>query len=157
MPQAAYDLSVFENRARARKQPQPLRVAKGHRTGMVWAALQQVRVVAVGGILLALLCSYLFSQAQVSALAADIQKYESQLAAAQSEYSYLTSQMDAITNQSNVDEIAAKLGLMKIDSSQVTYITVEQESQITRPASGLDKIARQIGEMALSLMNYLNP
>lgn len=157
MPQAAYDLSVFETRAKVRKQPQPLRVAKGRRNGVVWVALQQVRTIAVGGILLALLCSYLFSQAQVSALAADIQKYESQLATAQSEYSYLTSQMDAITNQSNVDEIATQLGLMKIDASQVTYITVEQESQITRPASGLDRIARQIGEMALSLMNYLNP
>ena len=56
-----------------------------------------------------------------------------------------------------VDEIAAKLGLMKIDPSQVTYITVEQESQITRPDSGLNKIARQIGEMALSILNYLNP
>lgn len=156
MPQTAYDLSVFENRPQAKKQ-QPLRVAKGNRTGMVWVVLRQVRMVAVGGILLALLCSYLFSQAQVSALAADIQKYESQLAAAQSEYSYLTSQMDAITNQSNVDGIAAKLGLMKIDPSQVTYITVEQESQITRPDSGLNKIARQIGEMALSILNYLNP
>ena len=156
MPQTAYDLSVFENRPQAKKQ-QTLRVAKGSRTGMVWVVLRQVRVVAAGGILLALLCSYLFSQAQVSTLAADIQKYESQLTAAQSEYSYLTSQMDAITNQSNVDEIAAKLGLMKIDPSQVTYITVEQESQITRPDSGLNKIARQIGEMALSILNYLNP
>lgn len=157
MPQAAYDLTVFENRPQSRKQPQTLRVAKGRGRGMVWAALQQVRTVAVGGVLLALLCSYLFSQAQVSALAADIQKYESQLTAAQSEYSYLTSQMDAITNQSNVDQIAAELGLMKIDPSQITYITVEQESVITRPDSGLDKLARQIGEMALSLMNYLNP
>ena len=156
MPQTAYDLSVFENRPQAKKQ-QTLRVAKGSRTGMVWVVLRQVRVVAAGSILLALLCSYLFSQAQVSALAADIQKYESQLTAAQSEYSYLTSQMDAITNQSNVDEIAAKLGLMKIDPSQVTYITVEQESQITRPDSGLNKFARQIGEMALSILNYLNP
>ena len=66
--------------------------------------------------------------------------------------------MDDITSSTNIQEIAeGKLGLVKADASQITYITMEGESLIVRNQSDLSKLLTGIKTAALSLIGNFNP
>ena len=91
--------------------------------------------------MLALVCSVLYSQAQLSELTMDIQTYQTQLAEAKSDYNYLSGQLSSKTNMKNVEEVATgQLGLVKLDPTQVTYFTLENESKVDKPESGAQKV-----------------
>ena len=154
MQQAAYDLSLFENRQR--KQPR-VRVKQGGQLRTT-QALRQVRIVSVTLLMIALISCYLYSQAVLTELTTDLQRTQRQLVAAQSDYDYLSGLMDSKTSLKSVAEIAtSQLGLMKLDKSQITYVTLEQESVITLPESGIRRWLESFGAGLLSVADYLNP
>ncbi len=154
MQQTAYDLSLFENRQR--KQPR-VRVKQGGQLRTA-QALRQVRIVSVTLLMIALISCYLYSQAVLTELTTDLQRTQRQLVAAQSDYDYLSGLMDSKTSLKSVAEIAtSQLGLMKLDKSQITYVTLEQESVITRPESGIRRWLESFGAGLLSVADYLNP
>lgn len=154
MQQAAYDLSLFENRQR--KQPR-VRVKQGGQLRTA-QALRQVRIVSVTLLMIALISCYLYSQAVLTELTTDLQRTQRQLVAAQSDYDYLSGLMDSKTSLKSVAEIAtSQLGLMKLDKSQITYVTLEQESVITLPESGIRRWLESFGAGMLSVADYLNP
>lgn len=155
MQTTAYDLSLFESKNLPQK-PR-VRVAQGGalRTAQ---AMKNLRLFAGVTLLLMLVVCYLYSQAVITELTTDLQRTQRQLVAAQSEYDYLSSQMDSKTSLKNVAEIATgQLGLMKVDKSQITYVTLEQESVITLPESGIRRWLDMIGAGLLSAADYLNP
>lgn len=154
MQQTAYDLSLFENRQR--KQPR-VRVKQGGQLRTA-QALRQVRIISVTLLMIALISCYLYSQAVLTELTTDLQRTQRQLVAAQSDYDYLSGLMDSKTSLKSVAEIAtSQLGLMKLDKSQITYVTLEQESVITRPESGIRRWLESFGAGLLSVADYLNP
>lgn len=121
-------------------------------------ALRQVRIVSVTLLMIALISCYLYSQAVLTELTTDLQRTQRQLVAAQSDYDYLSGLMDSKTSLKSVAEIAtSQLGLMKLDKSQITYVTLEQESVITRPESGIRRWLESFGAGLLSVADYLNP
>ena len=76
----------------------------------------------------------------------------------QSTYDYLSGRMDTITSSNNIQEIAeGQLGLVKADASQVTYITMEDESLIVRTESDLSKLLSGVRTAALSLIGNFDP
>lgn len=155
MQQSAYDLSLFENRP-SRKRTK-VRVAPG---GKLQTAqlMRRVRRVCIVLLLLALVTCYIYSQAIITELTTDLQRTQRQLVAAQSDYDYLSGLLDSKTSLKSVAEIAtSQLGLMKLDKSQITYVTLEQESVITLPESGFRRWLEEFGAGLLSVADYLNP
>lgn len=151
----AYDLSLFENRPS--KKTTRMRVEKG---GKLQAdrLMRRVRTVFATLILLALVTSYIHSQAIITELTTDLQQTQRQLVAAQSDYDYLSGLLESKTSLKNVAEIAtSQLGLMKVDKSQITYVTLERESVITLPESGLQRWLEAFSAGLLSIADYLNP
>lgn len=65
--------------------------------------------------------------------------------------------LDSKTNLKNVEQIAAQLGLMKLDKSQITYVTLENESTIQRPESGWQRVLDLLNNGFLRLMDHLDP
>ena len=66
--------------------------------------------------------------------------------------------MDDITSTTNIQEIAeGKLGLVKADASQITYITMEDQSRIVRNESDLSRLLSGVKTAALSLIGNFNP
>ncbi len=152
----AYDLSVFENRS-AQSAPR-IRVQKGNNNQKLKQRLKQLRTVGVCVVLVSLICGLLYSQATLTELTTELQRTQRQLSMAHSEHDYLQSVMDGKTGVKNVEEIArSQLGLVKIDKSQITYATLEEESVITLPRSGLRKKLEELQGSMLSVMDYLNP
>lgn len=152
----AYDLRVFENRSEQRVSR--MEVRKGNNNQKLKARLARMRSVAVVCLLLALMTGFLHSQATLTELTTEMQRTQRKMTTALSEYDYLASVMDSKTSVKNVEEIArSQLGLVKLDRSQITYATLEEESVITLPRSGLRYKLDQLQNDLLSIMDYLNP
>ena len=124
MGQAAYDY----NAVRRRKAPQTqrkadLRVAKGgkRRLNPLQAAVHNAMNLV----------------AQLVELNDQIQDAKAQLVSEQSQYTYYNSTLNSKTNITSVEETAGRLGLMKIDQSQITYIRLGESDTLERTQSAV--------------------
>jgi len=155
LAQQAYQYDLWQERG-APRQPQ-LKVNRGGAT-RAGLDLELVKRVALTALMLALVCSVLYSQAQLSELTMDVQNYQAQLKEEQNTYNYLSGELNSKTNMKNVEEVASgQLGLVKLDPTQVTYFTLEGESKVDKPESGTQKLAGWFESGLLSLMENLDP
>ena len=141
MGQAAYDY----NAVRRRKAPQtqrkaaPLRVEQGgkRRLNPLQAALQNGMRLVAAALLVGFAISLLWSESQLVELNDQIQDAKAQLVSEQSQYTYYNSTLNSQTNISSVEEAAGRLGLMKIDQSQITYIRLGESDTLERTQSAV--------------------
>ena len=133
MGQPAYD----HNAVRRRRAPQPqrkanLRVAKG---GKRQAAVHNAMNLVAAALLVGFAISLLWSEAQLVELNDQIQATKAQLVSEQSQYTYYNSTLNSKTNIASVEETAGRLGLMKVDPSQITYIRLGESGALVRRES----------------------
>ena len=138
MGQAAYDMT--EVRRRRAPHPQrnvPLRVEKGGkpRLNPVRAAMQHALQLLSAALLVGFAVSLLWSEAQLVELNDQIQSTKAQLVSEQSQYTYYNSTLNSKTNIASVEETAGRLGLMKVDPSQITYIRLGESGALVRRES----------------------
>ena len=140
MGQPAYD----RNAVRRRRAPQPqrkanLRVAKGgkRRLNPLQAAVHNAMNLVAAALLVGFAISLLWSESQLVELNSKIQKAKASLLSEQSQYTYYTSTLNSQTNITSVEEAASRLGLMKIDQSQITYIRLGESDSLERTQSAV--------------------
>ena len=141
MGQAAYD---YNTAVRRRKAPQPqrkanLRVEKGGKNRLSprqAAARYAMHLVAVA-LLVGFAISLLWSESRLVELNDQIQDAKAQLVSEQSQYTYYNSTLNSKTNITSVEEAAGRLGLMKIDQSQITYIRLGESDSLERTQSAV--------------------
>ena len=143
------------------ERPQPaVKVVRGGDYGLNRArrfARMVARVLALA-IVLGLVISVLYSHAKLTELSGEINEVNTQLAAARSEYDYLSTRMSDITSRASLQEVAeGQLGLVKLDPSQITYVQLEDESVIQKSTNTAGKLQVEVRTAALSLLNNLNP
>ena len=129
MGQAAYDM----NAVRRRKAPQTqrkadLRVAKGgkRRLSPLQAAVHNAMHLVAAALLVGFAISLLWSESRLVELVSE-----------QSQYTYYNSTLNSKTNITSVEETANRLGLMKIDQSQITYIRLGESDTLERTQSAV--------------------
>lgn len=157
MNSAAYEMNPA--RKPDRRTPS-VQVVRGGRYGLNKAKKMARTAVSllVCALMLGMVVSVVQSQAKITALSGEIESTRRDLTAAQSDYDYLYTTMSNITNQSSVEEVAVgSLGLVKADSSQITYIQLEEESVITKASSEAAKLLDSVRTAALSLIGTLDP
>ena len=116
---AAYDLERFAPREQSRVCAWP--GSQSPNGGLARYNLKWIKAVAFASVFLALVCSVLYPQVQSTELSAQIRTQEDTLADLQSEYTYLSNEMEMKTNLSAVQEYATNtLKMVKMDRSQVT-------------------------------------
>ena len=140
MGQEAYDY----NAVRRRKAPQTerkanLRVEKGgkRRLNPMRAAIRNAVHLVEAALLVGFAISLLWSESQLVELNSKIQKAKASLLSEQSQYTYYTSTLNSQTNITSVEEAASRLGLMKIDQSQITYIRLGESDSLERTQSAV--------------------
>ena len=155
MGQAAYDY----NAVRRRKAPQTqrktnLRVAKGgkRRLTPLQAAVHNAMNLVAAALLVGFAISLLWSESQLVELNDQIRKAKSQLVSAQSQYTYYTSTLNSKTNISSVEEAASRLGLMKADPSQITYIRLDESDALVRKESAMRQWSNLIYSGAVNIL-----
>lgn len=150
----AYDFARFERRE---KTPQ-LRVERRTKTQKIRAGFHWARVVAFAALFLALVVSVLYSQVQSTELSAQLRNEQKRLEDLQSEYTYLTNEMEMRTNLSAVQEYAANvLKMIKMDRSQITYVTAAQENSVERSGGGLKRLTDDLTHTMAGFVEYLEP
>lgn len=138
MGQAAYDTTAPRRRRTPQTQrPVPLRVEKGgkRRLSPVRAAMQHAIQLVSLALLVGFAVSLLWSEAQLVELNDQIQDAKAQLVSEQSQYTYYNSTLNSKTNIASVEETAGRLGLMKVDPSQITYIRLGESGALVRRES----------------------
>ena len=151
MGQAAYDM----NAVRRRRAPQtrknvPLRVEKGGKRRLTpfQAAMQH----AIQLISVALRVGFAVSLE----LNDQIQDAKAQLVSEQSQYTYYNSALNSKTNITSVEEAASRLGLMKIDQSQITYIRLDAGSVLVRKESAVHQWTDFLHDGAMTIIGAVN-
>ena len=149
MGQAAYDMTEVRRRRAPQAQPKvPLRVEKGgkKRLNPVRAAMQHALQ------LVGFAVSLLWSEAQLMELNSQIQSAKAELVSEQSQYTYYNSALNSRTNITSVEETATRLGLMKIDQSQITYIRLDEGSVLVRKASAVRQWSDLLHDGAMTIL-----
>ena len=70
----------------------------------------------------------------------------------QSQYTYYNSALNSRTNITSVEETATRLGLMKIDQSQITYIRLDEGSVLVRKASAVRQWSDLLHDGAMTIL-----
>ena len=159
MGQAAYDY----NAVRRRKAPQTqrkadLRVAKGgkRRLNPLQAAVHNAMNLVAAALLVGFAISLLWSEAQLVELNSQIQSAKAELVSEQSQYTYYNSALNSRTNITSVEETATRLGLMKIDQSQITYIRLDAGSVLVRKESAVHQWTDFLHDGAMTIIGAVN-
>ena len=141
--------------------PRPqVRAVRGGDRGLRRArrfAAMALRVLAIA-VMVGLVISVLQSHAKLTELSARVNEVNTQLTAAQSEYDYLSTRMSDITSRASLQEVAeGRLGLVKLDPSQITYVQLEDQSVIEKATNKAGRLLDEVRTAALSLLDSLNP
>lgn len=155
MGQAAYDY----NAVRHRKAPQTqrkadLRVAKGgkRRLSPLQAAVHNAMHLVAAALLVGFAISLLWSESKLVELNDQIQDAKAQLVSEQSQYTYYNSTLNSKTNITSVEEVAGRLGLMKMDQSQLTYIRLDSDSVLVRRESAVHQWTDFLHDGAMTIL-----
>src|SRR5699024_12389891 len=68
-----------------------------------------------------------------------------------------TTSLTVQSSISNVENVAGRLGLMKIDDSQITYIRLDDQSVLTRRESAVEKWTDTLQAGVSSLLRTIDP
>ena len=155
MGQAAYDMTeVRRRRAPQTQRHVPLRVEKGGkpRLNPVRAAMQHALQLLSAALLVGFAVSLLWSESQLVELNSKIQNAKAELVSEQSQYTYYNSVLNSKTNITSVEEVAGRLGLMKMDQSQITYIRLDSESVLVRRESAVHQWTDFLHDGAMTIL-----
>ncbi len=161
MGQAAYGSTETQRRRRAPQTQQrvPLRVEQGgkRRLSPFRAAMQHALQLVMLALLVGFAVSLLWSESQLVELNDQIQDAKAQLVSEQSQYTYYNSALNSKTNITSVEEAASRLGLMKIDQSQITYIRLDTGSVLVRKESTVRQWTDFLHDGAMTIFAAVKP
>ncbi len=133
----AYDLSLFEEHTPEKPHLRVTPKTKGVRLrrGLAW-----MKTVSAAAVVLALVVSVLCAHVQSTELSNQLHNQEKLLEELQSEYTFLSTDLEMKTNLTAVQAYASNvLRMVKMDRSQVTYVTDGEENRVERPGKGNDE------------------
>lgn len=167
MGQPAYDIRYSGTAyAQTVRRPVPqaerrvnLRVEQGGKAAIspLRAMMQHGMQILALGVLAGLSVALLFSEARIVELSGDIRQAKAELVSAQSQNDYYNTTLNVQSSISNVEDVAGRLGLMKIDDSQITYIRLDDQSVLTRRETAVEKWTDTLEAGVSSLLRTINP
>ncbi len=120
----AYDLSMYEPRARLRALPNKKASKAEKRRAKLQKLINSAAVVAVAGLILFVIGFMIAGQVKLTELNSEYSQAEKALNEAISEGKRLESELAAQTSAQSVEEYAESVGLRPVESGQIDYITV---------------------------------
>ena len=100
----------------------------------------------------------IYSQVILTELTSEVSFYEKQIANLNTEYTRLQSELEATTSIKTLEEAAEnKLGLSKIDSSQVEYVSLTGTDEITVAKTGGKYLIKEYWDNFVSFIGEYIP
>lgn len=131
--QAAYDLSLFENKKAklVALKPNKKELKSNSRRARLQAVLNVSAYVLIAVVALGIIGMLITSNVQLTEMNSRIAESETRLAELQSEQVRLESELAGKTSIANVNDFALENGMMMADSNQICYITVSGTDTVT--------------------------
>lgn len=156
----AYDFSRFETAeatpkaAPAARQKPQLKVVQGTRSAAKASPLAKLGLVLL---MVVMIVMVIYSQVVLSELSSQISTAQSRLTSLESESTRLSAQLTSAGSSKALEEYAtAKLGLAKMESSQIVYVNMHEGDRSRITAKGQEKTgAEMISGTAGEIMEYL--
>ena len=138
MVEVAYNLENFAAKTAEQHDTElktrSLRIIKNHRKAKVIAP---IKVILASALAIAVSVIMIYSQVVLTELTSEVSFYENQLTELNTEYVRLQGELEATTSIKTLEEAAeTKLGLAKIDSSQVEYVSLTGTDEISVARTG---------------------
>lgn len=130
----AYDFDMFlpkqkQEKAKIVKMPKKKTVSKAKASA---AVAERVKAVAAVGFILAVLCANIFLRVRITEINADISDIKTEITELESEQTRLNMEFENRISYQNIEEAAARLGMKKMDKSQVVYVrTTDTDAAVT--------------------------
>ena len=133
MTEVAYNLENFVAKTAEQQDKElkksSLRMIENRRKAKVVAP---VKVILASAVALVISVIMIYSQVVLTELTSEVSFYENQIVDLDTEYVRLQSELESITSIKTLEEAAeTKLGLSKIDSSQVEYVNLTGGDELT--------------------------
>jgi cell division protein FtsL len=138
LTEVAYNLETFIPKTAEQHDTElktrSLRIIKNHRKAKVIAP---IKVILASALAIAVSVIMIYSQVVLTELTSEVSFYENQLTELNTEYVRLQGELEATTSIKTLEEAAeTKLGLAKIDSSQVEYVSLTGADEISVARTG---------------------
>lgn len=134
---AAYDLSMYEPKAKIRALPGKKATKADKRRARVQKLINSVATVAVAGVVLLAIGFMIAGQVRLTELNSAISQAEETLNEAVGETKRLEGELAAQTSAQSVEEYAESVGLRQVESGQIDYITVTPKTpEVTENSVG---------------------
>ena len=145
MTEIAYNLETFAPKTAEQHDKElktrSLRILKNRRKAKVIAP---VKIILGGALALVISVIMIYSQVVLTELTSEVSFYENQITELNTEYVRLQSELEATTSIKTLEEAAeTKLGLAKIDSSQVEYVSLTGTDEISVAHTGGKYLLKQ--------------
>ena len=162
MADVAYEFERFAAKTKAPVQKSRLKVAVKENAVKVKnenraQLMKTVRTLLAAMVVVVLVCGVLYTQTNISELQSQIDTQNQALLEEESLYAYLSFELESMTNVRNVEQRAAEMGLVEMNSSQITYVRVDDEAEIEVRQDPIDKLLSKAQTGFLTVMDYLNP
>ena len=145
MVEVAYNLENFAAKTAEQHDTElktrSLRIIKNRRKTKVIAP---VKVILASAMAIVISIVMIYSQVVLTELTSEVSFYENQLTELNTEYVRLQGELEATTSIKTLEEAAeTKLGLAKIDSSQVEYVNLTGDDAISVARTGGQYLIKQ--------------
>ena len=145
MVEVAYNLENFAAKTAEQHDTElktrSLRIIKNRRKTKVIAP---VKVILASAMAIVISIVMIYSQVVLTELTSEVSFYENQLTKLNTEYVRLQGELEATTSIKTLEEAAeTKLGLAKIDSSQVEYVNLTGDDAISVARTGGKYLIKQ--------------
>ena len=145
MTEVAYNLENFAAKTAEQQDKElkssSLRIIKNRRKVKVVAP---VKVIFASALAIVISVIMIYSQVVLTELTSEVSFYENQLTELNTEYVRLQGELEATTSIKTLEEAAeTKLGLAKIDSSQVEYVNLTGDDAISVARTGGKYLIKQ--------------
>ena len=145
MVEVAYNLENFAAKTAEQHDKElktrSLRIIKNRRKTKVIAP---VKVILASAMAIVISIVMIYSQVVLTELTSEVSFYENQLTELNTEYVRLQGELEATTSIKTLEEAAeTKLGLAKIDSSQVEYVNLTGDDAISVARTGGKYLIKQ--------------
>ncbi len=154
MTEVAYNLENFAAKTAEQQDKElktsSLRIIKNRRKAKTIAP---VKIILASTMAIVISVIMIYSQAILTELTSEVSFYENKITELDTEYVRLQGELEAITSIKTLEEAAeSKLGLTKIDSSQVEYVSLTGTDEISVAHTGGKYLIKEKWE---SFINFI--
>ncbi len=156
MAQVAYDLEHFAPKV---KKSKVIKVSTVSRKDVEhkMQLMRMMRMLFCAMVLVGLISAVLYTQATVTELQAQITQMEKELVEEEALYAYLSFEMDNKSSVRNIEKSASDMGLVRMNSGQVTYFRVDENNGIQLKKNPIEQFFDDTKAGFLSFWEYIQP